>query len=88
MAIVADAASAQPPFLGQGGGCSMMSGFVLAQMIDREGDVLDRIAAWEMQGRPFTEWIPVDRLFVWAIGISAGNRTHSHLQSPRLPANG
>ncbi|MGA7863251.1 MAG: NAD(P)/FAD-dependent oxidoreductase [Stellaceae bacterium] len=57
VAIVGDAASAQPPFLGQGGGCSMMSGFVLAHMIDREGDVLDGISAWEMHERPFTEWV-------------------------------
>jgi 2-polyprenyl-6-methoxyphenol hydroxylase-like FAD-dependent oxidoreductase len=63
VAIVGDAASAQPPFLGQGGGCSMMSGFVLAHMIDREGDVLDGISAWEMQERPFTEW--VQRIAYW-----------------------
>jgi 2-polyprenyl-6-methoxyphenol hydroxylase-like FAD-dependent oxidoreductase len=63
VAIVGDAASAQPPVLGQGGGCSMMSGFVLAQMIDRERDVLDGIAAWEMQERPFTEW--VQRIAYW-----------------------
>ena len=31
----------------------MMSAFVLAHMIDREGDVLDGIAAWEIQERPF-----------------------------------
>ncbi len=35
----------------------MMSGFVLAHMIDRECDVLDGIAAWEMHERPFTEWV-------------------------------
>jgi 2-polyprenyl-6-methoxyphenol hydroxylase-like FAD-dependent oxidoreductase len=63
VAIVGDAASAQPPFLGQGGGCSMMSGFVLAQMTDREGDVLDGISAWEMQERPFAEW--VQRIAFW-----------------------
>ncbi len=63
VAIVGDAASAQPPFLGQGGGCSMMSGFVLAHMIDREGDVPDGIAAWEMHERPFTEW--VQRIAYW-----------------------
>ncbi len=63
VAIVGDAASAQPPFLGQGGGCSMMSGFVLAHMIDREGDVLDGISAWEIHERPFTEW--VQRIAYW-----------------------
>jgi 2-polyprenyl-6-methoxyphenol hydroxylase-like FAD-dependent oxidoreductase len=63
VAIVGDAASAQPPFLGQGGGCSMTSAFVLAHMIDREGDVLNGIAAWELQERPFTEW--VQRIAYW-----------------------
>jgi 2-polyprenyl-6-methoxyphenol hydroxylase-like FAD-dependent oxidoreductase len=63
VAIVGDAASAQPPFLGQGSGCSITSGFVLAHMIDREGDVLGGIAAWEMQERPFIEW--VQRISYW-----------------------
>jgi 2-polyprenyl-6-methoxyphenol hydroxylase-like FAD-dependent oxidoreductase len=63
VAIVGEAAGAQPPFLDQGGGCSMMSAFVLAHMIDREGDVLNGIAAWELQERPFTEW--VQRITHW-----------------------
>lgn len=63
VAIVGDAASAQPPFLGQGGGCSMMSAFVLAQMIAREGDVFNGIAAWQLHQRPFTEW--VQRIAYW-----------------------
>ena len=74
--IVGDAASAQPPFLGQGGGCSMMSAFVLAHMIDREGDVLDGIAAWELQERPFTEW--VQRIAHWygqLVFLPTGART-------------
>jgi 2-polyprenyl-6-methoxyphenol hydroxylase-like FAD-dependent oxidoreductase len=33
VAIIGDAASAQPPFLGQGGGCAMMSGLSLAHMV-------------------------------------------------------
>jgi hypothetical protein len=41
----------------------MMSAFVLAHMIDREGDVLNGIAAWELQERPFTEW--VQRIAHW-----------------------
>ena len=61
--LVGGAAGAQPPFLGQGGGCSMMSAFVLAHLIDREGDVLNGIAAWEMQERPFAEW--VQRIACW-----------------------
>jgi 2-polyprenyl-6-methoxyphenol hydroxylase-like FAD-dependent oxidoreductase len=63
VAIVGDAASAQLPFLGQGGGCSMTSAFVLAQMVDREADVFNGIAEWEMCERPFTQW--VQRVAYW-----------------------
>ena len=63
VAIVGDAASAQPPFLGQGGGCAMMSAFTLAQMIEREGDVPRGLAAWELHQRGFTEW--VQRISHW-----------------------
>jgi 2-polyprenyl-6-methoxyphenol hydroxylase-like FAD-dependent oxidoreductase len=55
--IVGDAACAQPPSLGQAVGCSMMAAFVLAQMIDREDDVLDGIASWQLQQRCLTEWV-------------------------------
>jgi 2-polyprenyl-6-methoxyphenol hydroxylase-like FAD-dependent oxidoreductase len=57
VAILGDAANAQPPFLGQGGGCSMMSALSLAHMVDREGDVVRGIAAWTQQERRFTEWV-------------------------------
>jgi 2-polyprenyl-6-methoxyphenol hydroxylase-like FAD-dependent oxidoreductase len=57
VAILGDAANAQPPFLGQGGGCSMMSALSLAHMVDREGDVLRGIAAWTRRERRFTEWV-------------------------------
>jgi 2-polyprenyl-6-methoxyphenol hydroxylase-like FAD-dependent oxidoreductase len=63
VAIVGDAASAQAPFLGQGGGCSMTSAFVLAQMVDREADVVNGIAEWETCERPFTQW--VQRVAYW-----------------------
>ncbi len=63
VAIVGDAASAQPPFLGQGGGCAMMSAFMLAHMIDREGEVPGGLAAWEWELRRFTEW--VQRVAYW-----------------------
>jgi 2-polyprenyl-6-methoxyphenol hydroxylase-like FAD-dependent oxidoreductase len=57
VAIVGDAASAQPPFLGHAVGCSMMSGFALAQTIDRTGEVIDGLADWELRERPFTDWV-------------------------------
>ncbi len=57
VAILGDAASAQPPFLGQGGGCAMMSALSLAYMVAREGDVERGIAAWTRRERRFTEWV-------------------------------
>ncbi|MBV9551813.1 MAG: FAD-dependent monooxygenase [Alphaproteobacteria bacterium] len=57
VALVGDSASAQPPFLGQGGGCAMMSALVLAEAIDRAGDVEAGLAAWQRRQRRFTEWV-------------------------------
>lgn len=55
--LVGDSASGQPPFLGQGGGCAMMSGFTLANAIARADDVPRGIAAWKRSERRFTEWV-------------------------------
>jgi 2-polyprenyl-6-methoxyphenol hydroxylase-like FAD-dependent oxidoreductase len=63
VALVGDAASAQPPFLGQGGGCAMMSGFVLAGAVDRAADVELGILDWKRRQRRFTEW--VQRVAFW-----------------------
>jgi 2-polyprenyl-6-methoxyphenol hydroxylase-like FAD-dependent oxidoreductase len=63
VALVGDAASAQPPFLGQGGGCAMMSAYVLAESIDRADDVAAGIADWKRRQRRFTEW--VQRVAYW-----------------------
>jgi len=55
--LVGDSASGQPPFLGQGGGCAMMSAFTLAEAIDRARDITAGIADWQQRERPFTEWV-------------------------------
>jgi len=57
VAVVGSAASAQPPFLGHGAGCTMMAAFSLAQAIDRARDVTDGLSAWELRERAFNEWI-------------------------------
>jgi 2-polyprenyl-6-methoxyphenol hydroxylase-like FAD-dependent oxidoreductase len=57
VAIVGDAAIAQPPFLGHGSGCSMMAAFALAQTIDRAGDVIEGLAEWELRERPLIDWV-------------------------------
>jgi 2-polyprenyl-6-methoxyphenol hydroxylase-like FAD-dependent oxidoreductase len=61
--LVGDAASGQPPFLGQGGGCAMMSGFALAEAIDCKGDIIAGIAEWKRRERHFIEW--VQRVSYW-----------------------
>jgi 2-polyprenyl-6-methoxyphenol hydroxylase-like FAD-dependent oxidoreductase len=57
VALVGDAASTQPPFLGQGGGCAMMSGFVLAEAVDRADDIELGLVDWRRRERRFTEWV-------------------------------
>lgn len=63
VALVGDSASAQPPFLGQGGGCAMMSAYTLADAIDRAGDIAEGLADWQRRQRRFTEW--VQRVAYW-----------------------
>ena len=61
--LVGDSASAQPPFLGQGGCCALMSGYVLAEAIARVGDINAGIAEWQHRQRRFTQW--VQRVSYW-----------------------
>jgi 2-polyprenyl-6-methoxyphenol hydroxylase-like FAD-dependent oxidoreductase len=63
VALVGDAASAQPPFLGQGGGCAMMSGFALAEAVEWAGDVIAGIDMWKRRQRRLIEW--VQRVSYW-----------------------
>lgn len=63
VALVGNSASAQPPFLGQGGCCALMSGYVLAEAIDRSGDIAAGIADWQRRQRRFTQW--VQRVAYW-----------------------
>lgn len=57
-AIVGDAAHAQPPNLGQGGGMAMQSALALAAHLQGIGDPRDipeRLLEWETQERPLAE---------------------------------
>jgi 2-polyprenyl-6-methoxyphenol hydroxylase-like FAD-dependent oxidoreductase len=57
-AILGDAAHAQPPNLGQGGGMAMQNGLALAVALDRVADARDIPAvleAWEERERPLVE---------------------------------
>ena len=55
VAIVGDAAIAQPLFLGQGGGCSMMAALSLAEALSGNGKIECALGAWERRERPLLE---------------------------------
>ena len=55
VAILGDAAHAQPPNIGQGAGCGMMNALALAVYLDRVGHVAPALDAWETSERPLTE---------------------------------
>jgi 2-polyprenyl-6-methoxyphenol hydroxylase-like FAD-dependent oxidoreductase len=55
VAILGDAAHAQPPNIGQGAGCGMMNGLALAVHLEQTGEVIQGLAAWEQHERPMTE---------------------------------
>ncbi|WP_204137020.1 NAD(P)/FAD-dependent oxidoreductase [Halomicronema sp. CCY15110] len=54
--LIGDAVNAQPPFLGQGGGCSMMSALALATWIEEATAIDPGIALWERHERRLIEW--------------------------------
>jgi 2-polyprenyl-6-methoxyphenol hydroxylase-like FAD-dependent oxidoreductase len=55
VAVIGDAAHAQPPNLGQGGGCAMMGALGLAVALSEHSEVEDALIAWEDRERPMIE---------------------------------
>ncbi|WP_338616836.1 NAD(P)/FAD-dependent oxidoreductase [Pigmentiphaga sp. CHJ604] len=55
VAVVGDAAHAQAPNLGQGGGCAMMNALGLAVAVDQDPDLGSALRRWEARERPLTE---------------------------------
>lgn len=55
VAVVGDAAHAQAPNLGQGGGCAMMNALGLAVAVARAPDLPAALRAWEAAERPLIE---------------------------------
>ena len=55
VAILGDAAHAQAPNLGQGGGCAMMNALGLAVALEGSADLESGLVAWERRERPLTE---------------------------------
>ena len=57
VAVLGDAATAQPPFLGQGGGLAMMAALSLACHLEAAPTVAAGLAAWEAREKRFFEWV-------------------------------
>lgn len=55
IAILGDAAYAQAPNLGQGGGCAMMGALSLAHFVAKEASLEQALTAWEASERPLYE---------------------------------
>ncbi len=55
VAIVGDAAHAQAPNLGQGGGCSLMNALALAVALEQPVPIETALSDWERRERPLTE---------------------------------
>lgn len=55
VAVIGDAAHAQAPNLGQGGGCALMGALSLAHYVDAESDMPSALQTWEKQERPLVE---------------------------------
>jgi 2-polyprenyl-6-methoxyphenol hydroxylase-like FAD-dependent oxidoreductase len=55
VAVLGDAAHAQTPNLGQGGGCSLMTALSLAVTLETEPDVPAALARWEPAQRPIVD---------------------------------
>jgi len=55
VAVLGDAAHAQAPNLGQGGGCAMMSALGLAVALDEQREIEAALELWERRERPLVE---------------------------------
>ena len=57
VAIIGDAAHAQPPNLGQGAGMSIANAFALAEHLSNEPDTHRALLNWEQERRPVSEMV-------------------------------
>jgi 2-polyprenyl-6-methoxyphenol hydroxylase-like FAD-dependent oxidoreductase len=68
VALVGDAAHAQPPNLGQGGACAMMMGLALAAHLDRAASIEAGLSSWEESERELIEHTQTSS---WLYGVVA-----------------
>ncbi|WP_430336133.1 FAD-dependent oxidoreductase [Rhodococcus sp. ACT016] len=84
VAILGDAAHAQPPYLGQGGGCAMMNALGLADTVTlNPGSVADALRTWESRERP-----TIEHTQRWSYGLRLLNNIPDAARSPLLSAGG
>lgn len=66
VAVLGDAAHAQPPYLGQGGGCALMSAMGLAHQVTHgQGTLTEQLRRWERIERPL---ITHTQRFAYGVG--------------------
>ncbi|MFB8003073.1 FAD-dependent oxidoreductase [Nocardia sp. NPDC056000] len=86
VAVIGDAAHAQPPYLGQGGGCAMMNALGLADAVSTlsaGGDIAERLREWESRERPV-----IEHTQRWSYGLRLVNRIPDAMRSPVLTVSG
>ena len=84
VAVIGDAAHAQPPYLGQGGGCAMMNALGLADALTLStGSVPEALQAWEAKERP-----TIQHTQRWSYGLRLLNNIPDGARSHFLSATG
>ncbi|WP_280183323.1 FAD-dependent oxidoreductase [Nocardia cyriacigeorgica] len=83
VAFLGDAAHAQPPYLGQGGGCAMMNALGLAHTLTADHESVPRaLRTWEAHERP-----RIEHTQRWSYGLRLLNGVPDALRSPLLLAS-
>ncbi|OYO06115.1 FAD-dependent monooxygenase [Enemella evansiae] len=84
VAVLGDAAHAQPPYLGQGGGCAMMSAIGLADAVSSgQGSREAQLRTWEARERPL-----ITHTQRFSVGVALLNDVPDLARRPLLSALG
>ncbi|AHH20969.1 putative monooxygenase [Nocardia nova SH22a] len=80
VAFLGDAAHAQPPYLGQGGGCAMMNALGLADAVSAAPQAITKaLGVWEATERP-----TIEHTQRWSYGLRLLNNLPDAARSPLL----